>query len=59
MAHFQVVFDDKYYMVYINQFDTFTEAQKYWDDHADAEIYVAGEMINLDTGEIIWEFDRR
>lgn len=59
MAHFQVIFDDKYHMVYINHFETFAEAQEYWDDYADVETCVAGEMIDLDNGETIWEFDER
>ena len=57
MAHFQVIFDDKYHGVHINHFDTFEEAQEYWDDYADTESCVAGEMIDLDEGETIWSFD--
>ena len=57
MAHFQVIFDDKDHHIQINHFDTFEEAQEYWDDYADVETCVAGEMIDLDNGETIWEFD--
>lgn len=56
MAHFQVIFDDIDHGVHINHFETFDEAQEYWDDFADVETCVAGEMIDLDTEEIIWEF---
>ena len=57
MAKFQVIFCDEMHGVHINHFDEFEEAQEYWNDYADAPTYVAGEMIDLDTAEVIWEFD--
>ena len=55
MAHFQVIFE---YTdgIQINHFDEYTDAQKYWDTHADLPTCQAGEMIDLDDGEVIWEF---
>ena len=43
--------------LHVTHFETFSEAQEYWDFYADAPTCVAGEMIDLDTKEIIWEFD--
>ena len=57
MAHFKVTFNDKYYGLHVTHFETFSEAQEYWDFYADAPTCIAGEMIDLDTKEIIWEFD--
>lgn len=57
MAHYQVVFDDNAHGIHFNHFETFDEAQEYWDDYADAETCVAGEMIYLDDEETIWHFD--
>ena len=57
MAHYQVIFDNKNHGVYINHFDTFEEAQNYWNLYADIPTCVAGEMIDLDTEETIWEFE--
>lgn len=57
MAHFQIIFSDKYHGIHINHFDNFDEAQEYWDFYADAPTCVAGEMIDLDTAETLWEFD--
>lgn len=57
MAHFQVVFEDTAHGVHINHFDEFADAQEYWDFYADAPTCVAGEMIDLDNDEVIWEFN--
>lgn len=57
MAHFMVIFDDNNHDVHVNHFETFMEAQEYWDDYADVPTCIAGEMIDLDTEETIWEFD--
>ena len=56
MAHYQVIFEDCVHNTQIMHFDTFAEAQEYWDDYADVETCTAGEMIDLDDGETIWEF---
>lgn len=56
MAHFLVVFDYQDHSMYLNHFETFTEAQEYWDNNADTPTCIAGEMIDMDTEETIWEF---
>ena len=56
MAHFQVIFKDSLHGIQINHFDEYAEAQEYWDDFADVPTCVAGEMIDLNDGEIIWGF---
>ncbi len=40
-------------------FDSYEAAQEYWDDYADTETCLFGRMIDLDNGEIIWQFDDR
>jgi len=40
-------------------FDTYEAAMEYWNDYADTETCVAGRLIDLDNGEIIWQFDDR
>lgn len=57
MAKYQVIFEDAIHHTQINHFDSFESAQKYWNNFADIETCVAGEMIDLDNGEIIWEFN--
>lgn len=56
MAHFQVIFKDSAHGIQINHFDEYSDAQEFWDFYADAETCEAGELIDLDDGEIIWEF---
>lgn len=56
MAHFQVIFEDTVHGVQINHFDEYADAQEYWDTYADLPTCYAGEMIDLDTEEVIWEF---
>lgn len=57
MAHYQVIFEDSIHHTQINHFETFAEAQEYWDDYADVETCTAGEMLDLDNDEVIWEFN--
>jgi len=56
MAHFQVIFKDAVHGIQINHFDEYADAQEYWDFYADVETCESGEMIDLDDGEVIWEF---
>lgn len=57
MAHYQVIFEDKIHGININHFDTYAEAQEYWDFYADVETCYAGELLDLDEDEIIWSFE--
>ena len=57
MAHYQVIFETTNHGTQINHFETFNEAQKFWNDYADVFTDCAGEMLDLDTDEVIWEFD--
>jgi hypothetical protein len=58
---YQVTFTDfEYYMIdHSEEFNTFEAAAEYWQDYADTETCVAGKLEDLETGEIIWEFDSR
>ena len=58
MAHFQVIFQDSVHGLQINHFEAFADAQEYWNDYADVETCEAGEMIDVDTGEVIWDFGK-
>lgn len=40
-------------------FDSYDAAMEYWNDYADTETCVAGQLIDLENGEIIWQFDDR
>lgn len=57
MAHFQVIFEDEVHGIHINHFDEFADAQEFWDFYADTPTCVAGEMLDLDNDEVIWEFN--
>ena len=58
MAHFQVIFEDSVHGIQIHHFDSFADAQEYWDTYADVETCDAGEMIDLDNDEIIWDLGK-
>lgn len=53
MAHYQVIFKDTKSLQIIH-FDEFSDAQDFWNNHAESAD--GGEMIDLDNGEIIWDF---
>lgn len=57
MAKFQVIFCDKVHDTQITQFESFDEAVEYWNTYADTPTCFAGELKDLETSEIIWEFD--
>ena len=57
MAHYQIIFEDSIHHTQITHFDTFAEAAEYWNYYADVPTCVAGELLDLDNGEIVWEFD--
>lgn len=57
MAHYQIIFNDKEHGMQINHFETFEEAQEFWDDFAEVETCNSGVMIDLDDGETIWKFN--
>ena len=40
-------------------FSNYDAAMEYWQSYADTETCVAGVMSDIDTGEIIWNFDDR
>lgn len=56
MAKFQVIFSDSVHGSQVAQFDTFDDAAEYWQTYADVDTCLAGELKDLDNGEIIWEF---
>lgn len=57
MAKFQVIFSDSVHDTQVAQFDTFDDAAEYWQTYADVDTCFAGELKDLDNGEIIWEFN--
>lgn len=57
MAKFQVIFCDEVHDTQIAQFEDFKSAAEYWQMYADTPTCFAGELKDLDTGEIIWDFD--
>ena len=52
---FIVLFIDKVHGTNTEVFNTFEEAQEFWDAYADTETCVYGKM--EDANGIIWEFD--
>ncbi len=57
MAKFQIIFCDEVHDTQIAQFEDFESAVVYWDMYADTPTCFAGELKDLETGEIIWDFD--
>lgn len=54
---YQVIFCDEIHDTQIAQFEDFDSATEYWNDYADTPTCFAGELKDLETGEIIWEFN--
>lgn len=53
---YQVIFCDEIHDTQVVQFENFDSAAEYWNDYADTPTCFAGELKDLDSGEIIWEF---
>ena len=53
---YQIIFCDSVHDTQINHFDNFNDATEYWNQYADVPTCFAGELKDLDTDEIIWEF---
>lgn len=53
---YQVMFCDEVQDTQVAQFETFDEAMAYWNQYADTPTCFAGELKDILTGEIIWEF---
>lgn len=56
MNKFQIIFCDEI-DTHVITFKDFESAVDYWQKHADTPTYFAGELKDLETGEIIWSFD--
>lgn len=54
---YQVIFCDEVHDTQIVQFDSFDEAVEYWNEYADTPTCFAGELKDLESGEIVWEFN--
>lgn len=57
MNQYIVIFKDSVFGFQVEEFPTFDEAIKYWDDYADTETCVAGRLIDTETDEIVWSFN--
>ena len=53
---YQIIFCDSIHDTQVTHFDNFDEASEYWQMYADVPTCFAGELKDLDTNEIIWEF---
>lgn len=40
-------------------FETFDDAAEYWQEYADVLTCMAGSLVDLSNGEVIWDFDCR
>lgn len=54
---YQVIFCDEMHDTQVSQFDSFDEAVEYWNEYADTPTCFAGELKDLESGEIVWEFN--
>ena len=54
---YQIIFCDSVHDTQIIHFDNFEEAAKHWQMYADTPTCFAGQLKDLDTEEIIWEFN--
>jgi len=54
---YSVVFKDIAHGTTEMGFETFDEAMEYWQDYADTETCVFGQLIDDDADEVVWEFD--
>lgn len=53
---YKITFEDEVQGHIEETFETFPEAQDFWDEYADTDTCVSGKMVYLTTNEIIWEF---
>lgn len=56
---YDITFIDTVHGVSEMGFETFDEAMEYWNDYADTPSCVFGEMVEQETGEVIWHFNER
>lgn len=56
MAKYQIILADSVHNTQVAQFDDFASASEYWQTYADIPTCFAGELKDLETEEIIWEF---
>lgn len=54
---YRVCFTDSVHGENWEDFDSFGAAAEYWNDYADTPTCVGGQLIDLDNGEVIWQFD--
>ena len=57
MAKYQIIFCDSVHDTQVAQFDDFDSAAYYWNLWADTPTCFAGELKDLETDEVIWDFD--
>lgn len=53
---YKITFEDEVQGHVEETFETFPEAQDFWDEYADTNTCASGKMVYLPTNEIIWEF---
>lgn len=54
---YSVYFKDEILGDSFENFDSFSDAQEFWDSFSDTPSCVAGEMTDTETGEVIWSFN--
>jgi len=52
----KIIFDDAEHGTQYELFETYEQAQEYWDEYADTETCFGGVMYDIDNDEVIWEF---
>ena len=56
---YEVKFFDSNLGEQVERFESYVEAQEYWQEYADADTCLAGKMTDLENNEVIWDFDDR
>ena len=53
---YEVIFDDSVYGQTSEIFNDWDNAVEYWQNYAETETCVAGELVDRLTGEVVWSF---
>lgn len=53
---YRVLFSDSVHGTFWEEFEDFDSAAEYWQSYTDTPTCIAGRLVDLDNGEIIWQF---
>lgn len=53
---YKIIFEDKVQGTVEETFENFPDAMDFWNEYADTDTCVYGQMVYTPTNEVIWEF---